>query len=104
MPLLAGQSERGEYVGVGAEKVVAVVAGFVVVDVAAEDDAVGFMSEYVPSDEPASCMFFPPTAPPTAAPTITNAMIAATTRNVLTFMPKIIRGGVLSFSYACLPV
>jgi hypothetical protein len=38
VPLLAGQSERGVYVGVGAVKDVAVVAGFVAVDVVAEDD------------------------------------------------------------------
>jgi hypothetical protein len=40
VPLLAGQSERGVYVGVGAVKDVAVVAGLVAVDVAAEDDIV----------------------------------------------------------------
>lgn len=40
MPLLAGQSERGVYVGVGAVKDVAVVAGFVAVGVAADDDIV----------------------------------------------------------------
>jgi hypothetical protein len=41
VPLLAGQSVSGVYVGVVAEKVawpVPVVAGFVVVDAAADDD------------------------------------------------------------------
>lgn len=40
----------------------------------------------------------PPTAPPTAAPTIIKPMTNETIRNVLTFMPKIMRGGRLSLT------
>lgn len=40
-----------------------------------------------------SRILFPPTAPPTAAPTMMRAKISATTRNVRTFIPKMMRGG-----------
>ena len=56
------------------------------------------MFDKVPPGPGSWCRFFPPTAPPTAAPTMTNTMIVATTRNVFTFMPKMMRGGRLSFS------
>lgn len=112
MPLDSGQSLSGWKVGVGAAKVdvAATVVPDSVVAVAAADSAVfvTFALDLVSTrrcvqarDVPThfSCVSccsrscFPPTAPPTAAPTTTRIMTVATTKNVLIFIPNMMRGG-----------
>lgn len=118
-----GQSDRGSYVGVAATNV-DVDVGSDVVCVAFELRIVSISDRWNVCDPSTmgvgfrthftsfmfvgvtllSCMFLPPTAPPTTAPTITRAITAATIKNVFTFIPKMMRGGRLSLTKACLPV
>ena len=108
------QSASGLYVGCGAEYVVAgdgdgsgeldeVVLLLYVMSVYALACVAKGHSAYPPVISPyvdsvgcwPECRFLPPTAPPTAAPTMTSIITVATTKNVFTFMPNIMRGGLL---------